>query len=133
MNGFDELCDPVGGSEAQLGHRLEWAGASLRYSRRMLTIRCAERHRRDVVRRLDKVTDIEPYLARLQELGVSQRSFDGAWDSSHMILDLLFGLRETRSMGNCYDLRELSAATLLETVERFPLHHWFDCQPLATM
>ena len=44
VNGFDELCDPIGGEDYHLGIRLEWAGTPLYYSRRMLTMESEELH-----------------------------------------------------------------------------------------
>ncbi len=133
LNGLDELCDPVGVEVAQLGRRLELAGATILYSRRMLAVRSSERQLHDVVRKLDKATDSAGYMEKLAEFGVSNRFFDAAWTSSNLLLDLLFGAREAASLGNGYELARLEEADLVTTGESFPLDHWFDGQPLAEM
>ena len=38
VNGFDELCDPIGQSDCQFGIRLEWAGARIFYSLSLIHI-----------------------------------------------------------------------------------------------
>jgi hypothetical protein len=45
LNGFDELCDSIGGEDWQLGIRLELAGVPIWYDRRMLSIESEELHR----------------------------------------------------------------------------------------
>jgi hypothetical protein len=133
VNGFDELCDPAGGEDYHLGTRLEWAGASVLYDRRMASVRNGERHRHDVVRRLDRLTDRAAYMNTLRGFGVSQRSFDGPFDSSHLVWDVLFGRRERRSLGNHYELAELSVEELSATAEHLPLVHWFDGHPVGRL
>ena len=133
INGFDELCDPIGGEIAQLGRRLELGGAALLYSRRMLALRSLDRHHQDVVRRLDKATDSADYMEKLAEFGVSNRFYDGTWTSSNLLLDLLFGTRQAAAFGNDYELARLQEAGLVAIGESFPLDHWFDGQPLAEM
>jgi hypothetical protein len=133
LNGFDELCDPIGNEVAQLGRRLEVAATPILYSRRMLAIRSCERHEADVVRMLDKATDPDDYMRRLAEYGVRQRFYDALWTSSSMVLDLLFGTRETAALGNSYTLEGLDEDGLVGVAEGFSLDHWFDGQPLAEM
>jgi hypothetical protein len=132
VNGLDELCDPAGGEDYQLGLRLGWAAGPVYYSRSMLTIESEELHNVDEgrVARPDRSTTPAAYMARLAQFGVSERSIDGSWDSSHMVLDILFATRETRSVGNYYDLAELSEADLPSLPERFPETYWFDGTPL---
>jgi len=38
LNGYDELCDPVGGEDYQLGLRIEFAGVPIFYCRAMLAV-----------------------------------------------------------------------------------------------
>ena len=126
VNGFDELCDPAGLEDYHLGIRLEWAGATVYYDRRMASVREADRHRHDVVRRLDRVTDRPTYMNTLRAFGVAERSFDGPFDTSHLVWDVLFGRRDRRSLGNHYELAGLSVTGLAATAERMPLTHWID-------
>jgi hypothetical protein len=133
VNGFDELCDPAGNEGYHLGTRLSWAGAEVLYDRRMLSVRSAERHRHDVVRRFDRVTDRVPYMNTLRGFGVAQRSFDGPFDSSHLVWDVLFGRHEKGSLGNHYDLATLSVDDLPATAERLPLTHWLDGRSLGRL
>jgi hypothetical protein len=134
VNGFDELCDVIGGEDWHLGIRLEWSGSAIYYSRRMLTTESDDLAQQDdMPLRLDKLTDEQFYMQRLLDFGVTQRATEGHYDSSHLLLDILYGTRSIRSIGNYYDLAELNEANLLETVERFPRYHWFDQQPLVEM
>jgi glycosyltransferase involved in cell wall biosynthesis len=127
VNGQDEICNVVGGEDYQLGLRLEWAGAPILYSRRMLTIESEEGHAREpAVRRIDRALDERAYMAKLAEFGVTRRHTEGNFDNSNMILDILYGTRTTESIGNYYDLAELTEADLPDTIERFPSRHWFD-------
>ncbi len=70
-------------------------------------------------------------MQRLLDFGVTQRRTDGRHDNSHMILGILYGTRSTRSIGNYYELAELSESNLLQTIGRFPRHHWFDQRALG--
>ncbi len=134
VNGLDEICDSVGGEDYQLGLRLEWAGAPIFYSRRMLTVEAQDLHRQEpVLIRMGKSLGSNDYMTKLAEFGVTRRSTDGPFDISHMILDILYGTRSVQSLGNYYALRELTEADLPGTVERFPSHHWFDGTALAEM
>ena len=99
VNGFDEMCDVIGGEDYHLGLRLEWMDATIYYSRAMLTIESEELHAERRKRRMDPQTPqrvgmfLEPsdYLVRLRDFGVDRRSTDGACDSSHMVLDIAYG------------------------------------------
>jgi GT2 family glycosyltransferase len=131
INGYDELCDSLGGEDYELGLRLARSGAPIYYSRRMLTIESEELHRQDQPAvRLNKLTDEHSYMRRLQDFGVASRATDGDYDAGHMILDISYGARSLRSIGNYYELSELGEANLLDLVEHFPRRHWFDLQPL---
>lgn len=134
VNGLDELCDLVGGEDSHLGARLEHLGIPVRYSRRMLTVESHELHRQPgVFTRMDKTMDQETYMRRLRRFGLARRSVEGRHDSSHMIVDLLYGTRQVRSLGNYYHLRILNERNIDQTVHNFPRTHWFDGQPLEEM
>jgi hypothetical protein len=135
VNGVDELCDPIGGEDYHLGLRLEWTGARLFYSRSMLLIKREERHATEsgCPVRIDKRLEPSAYMAKPAEFGVGERTIDGNWDSSHLVLDILYGTRSTRSLGNNYDLRELSEADLPGLAVGLAREHWVDGQPLEAM
>ncbi len=134
VNGFDEICDSIGGEDWHFGVRIEWTGQPIFYSRRMLTIESEELHHvGPPARRLDKTAPPSVYLRRLREFGVPHRQFEGHWDSSHMMLDILFGTRTTQTQGNYYLLSSLHPDTLEDIVARFPRYHWFDGQPLGEL
>ena len=134
LNGFDELCDPVGGEDYHLGLRIEWTGAPIYYCRAMLAIESEElHHQRPVVVRHDEQVEPAAYLRRLHEFGVRHRSTEGPCDAGHLILDILLGTRSLTTMGNYYSLRSLSEFDLQSTIVRFPRTHWVDHRPLARL
>lgn len=134
LNGFDELCDPIGGEDYHLGLRIEWAGVPIHYTRAMLAIESEERHHEAlVVKRYDTTVAPGVYMRRLREFGVRHRSTDGPCDGGHLLLDILLGTRTLRTMGNYYSLAALGERDLEGTVERFPRHHWVDQRPLASL
>ena len=108
VNGLDELCDPIGGEDYQLGLRLEWAGARIFYSRRMLTVESDDRSHGSSPARLGRVAEPDAYMERLRTFGVMDRSTDGEWSNSWMVLDIAYGTRSIRSLGNYYDLGVLT-------------------------
>jgi GT2 family glycosyltransferase len=132
LNGFDELCDPIGGEDYHLGLRIEWAGVPVHYCRAMLAIESEEHHEQPaVVERRDTVLDDGVYMRRLREFGVRHRSTSGPYDGGHLLLDIQLGTRSLTTMGNYYDLGTLAETDLVGTIERFPRNHWLDQRPLA--
>ncbi len=128
VNGFDELCDGVGGEDYNLGIRLEFAGHRVLYSRRMLAVESDDHAARDPipVERIDPLLDERSYLERLASFGVTRRTIEGRCDASHMALDLVYGLRQPQSIGNHFDLRKLRPADLPLTTRGLPTTFWFD-------
>lgn len=134
VNGFDELCDSIGGEDYHLGIRLNNAGKRVHYDRRMLTIESEELHDPEknphrMLRDDRLLTDAE-YNARLRDFGVTKRKAPGRPDSSHMILDLLLGKHQVQTLGNNY-----SIAADRPSKYFFPPadhdYHWFDKKPLS--
>jgi hypothetical protein len=135
LNGFDELCNGIGGEDCHLGVRLEIAGHRVFYSRRMMTIESEDPATGSPLslERIDPVMSERAYRARLAELGVRARVTDGRCDASHMVLDLVYGLRAPESRGNHYELRDLRPADLPATSRRLPTTFWFDGRPLEDL
>jgi glycosyltransferase involved in cell wall biosynthesis len=134
INGFDELCDSVGGEDWHLGVRLELSGVPIWYDRRMLTIESEELHRQgEPFLRIDRTLPPAAYMERLDEFGVRRRRVDGAFDNSHMLLDVVYGTGSPATQGNYYWLADLDESALPATVRRFPFRHWFDRTPLAEL
>jgi glycosyltransferase involved in cell wall biosynthesis len=130
VNGLDELCDPAGECDCQLGFRLEWAGARIFYSRRMLTVECEEQYQQPILRRLRMSLEPSAYMRRLGNFGVTHRVRDG-WDNLSMIYDILYGAHSASSLGNYYELGELSEGALEATIDDFPREYWFDGSALS--
>lgn len=134
VNGLDELCDAIGGEDYQLGLRLEFAGARIYYDRSMLMIESEELGRAGPsFARPGRVLPEAAYAERLELYGVRRRSTSGPCDDSHMVLDIVLGLRSWATHGNCYWLADLTPSTLDATVRRFPSDYWFDDCPLADL
>ncbi len=114
IGGFDEICDSIGGEDYHFGIRLNYAGYKLFYDRSMYTIESEELHAQPyLMLRDDRVLSPERYMARLKEFDVHSRQAPGNWDSSHMILDLLYGKRHIQPLG-----------------VNGESYHWFDKKPL---
>jgi glycosyltransferase involved in cell wall biosynthesis len=135
VDGYDELCDGLGGEDYQFGVRLELLGERLFYSRSMLTIESQELHAGtgQQLLRVDMSLDEPEYLRRLGEWGVTARSTDGRCDASHMMLDLVYGLRATESLGNHVRLADLTIDDLEATAATLPTTYWFNGIDLADM
>jgi hypothetical protein len=140
LNGFDELCDPIGGEDANLGIRLAWSGARLFFSRRMLSVKDALRHRDDVAVRLDRghaadtPLDEARYMSCLSEFGVGRRTLEGRpWDCGHLCLDILYGTRSLRSLGNRHDILSLTERDLPDAYDDLPTRYWATGEALAEL
>lgn len=131
VNGFDEICDGTGGEDCQLGLRLEHAGHRLFYDRSMMTVESEDLHagRGQSVGRVDPRTTPEAYMALLARHGVDRRATTGGHDASHLVLDLVLGLRSAASLGNHYDLAALTVEDLDGTADDLPERYWFDGRP----
>jgi glycosyltransferase involved in cell wall biosynthesis len=117
VGGFDEICDSVGGEDYHFGIRLERAGQRIHYDPAMSTVESEELHNQPyLMLREDRVLPQDKYMERLKSFGVNRRHRQGNWDSSHMILDILYGKNQIQSIGITDN--EL---------------HWFDGKPLAEM
>jgi hypothetical protein len=74
------------------------------------------------------------YMAVREVVGVRERTFaDGRLDCGYLCLDLLFGTRMLRSLGNNYDLAELTEADLEATASGFPARYWATGEPLGEL
>jgi glycosyltransferase involved in cell wall biosynthesis len=134
VNGFDELCETTAGEDCHLGFRLENAGASVWFDRRILTIESHELHRLgNVVRGVQSRTLVEPetYRARWRDLGLPDRPIPNRCTEYNMLLDILDATRQIESYGNYYVLANLTEADYPATIEYFPTRHWFDGRPLS--
>jgi hypothetical protein len=135
INGLDELCDGSGGEDCNLGIRLELAGHRVFYSRKMFTVESDDHSARDPLplTRLDPLIDEHSYLNGLSSFGVSGRTIEGRCDATHMALDLVYGLRQSRSIRNHFDLRDLGPADLRLTARGLPTTYWFDNRPIEDL
>lgn len=84
------------------------------------------------MQRDDRVLPAETYMQRLNDFGVVRRHNGGNWDSSHMILDILYGIRQKRSLFNNYDLAECRITKTFAEIN-YSDTHWFDNKPLIEM
>ncbi len=133
VNGFDELCDSIGGEDYQFGIRLNYAGKSIFYDPKMLTIESEELHVQPyLMKREDRVLPEAEYMDMLRTFNVHKRSRIGNWDSSHMILDILYGKMHAKSFYNNYDLAECRREKKFPAVNENN-NHWFDNKPLIEM
>jgi hypothetical protein len=68
-------------------------------------------------------------MARLAEHGVRRRSTTGPFDAGHLVLDLVLGMRAVASLGNHYDVAELTVDDLDATAATLPERYWLDGRP----
>lgn len=135
VNGFDELCDSIGGEDYHLGTRLNNAGKRIYYDRRMFTVESEELHNQPyLMLRDDRLLDPASYMATLKEFGVHTRKYDprGRTDSSHMLLDILYGLNQKTTMGNNYSIAADRPSHYFVPVPDVTTH-WFDKKLLAEL
>lgn len=135
VNGFDELCDSIGGEDYHLGVRLNHAGKKIYYDKSMFTVESEELHNQPhLMWRDDRVLPMEEYNKKLySSFSVHKRVQQGArTDSSHMLLDILYGTKQTQSRYNFYNIEECRSTGTLPAVPEIH-HHWFDDKPLAEL
>ena len=107
------------------------SGKQIFYDRRMLTIESEELHDQDYkMLREDRVISPEQYMLKLLKYGVHRRYIQGNWDSSHMILDILHGMKQTWTIGNNYTISDQRNKKQLPEKD-FVDVHWFDDKPLS--
>lgn len=100
IGGFDEICDSIGGEDYHFGIRLERAGHKIYYDPAMFTVESEELHNQPYkMLRDDRVLSEGDYIERLKRFGLQRRHTTGNWDSSHMILDILYGTNQKQSIG----------------------------------
>jgi hypothetical protein len=133
VNGVDELCDPCAGEDSHLGKRLEWGGIPILYNRRMLTVESEELHRQPTPPRINRWLAQADYLEVLRQFGVDRRTSSGDHDLGHLIVDVLYGTHQVRSLGNAFQLAELTPESLACLPASFPERFWFDGCPLAEL
>jgi hypothetical protein len=134
INGYDELCDSIGGEDWHLGARLAFSVFRLWYDRRMLTIESEDLQRvGPVFLRDDPLAAPEAYRARLARYGLRRRHVEGRCDASHMLVDIAYGTGSPCTQGNYYWLADLDETGLAATIPRFPRRRWFDDLPLAAL
>lgn len=117
VNGSDENSDPSGGEDYTLGIRLQNAGYSFRYDRRMLTYESEELHH------------IEPPFLRIDP-GQSPR------DRSHALLHLAMGSNYAANFfgdGGIRAVRERVLAGEPMPIIKIPQHDFFTGKPLSEM
>lgn len=119
IDGFDEICDSIGGEDYHFGIRLNNAGHTIYYDRSMLTIESEELHNQPyLMKREDRTLPEGRYMDRLSEFGVNKRfAPHGNLDSSHLVLDVLMMTDQKKSLG----------------IDINSDHHWFDRKPLIDM
>jgi hypothetical protein len=134
VNGLDELCDAIGGEDYQLGLRLERAGASIRYDRRMWTMESEDLHDQPfAMKRINPTLPTDRYMEKLARYGVPARATSGSTDASFMILDILYGRGDTWTVLNGYDISHVRRSGSFPSPRDMPATFWFDDTPLSEM
>lgn len=136
VNGFDELCDSIGGEDYHLGVRLNNAGKKIYFDKTMYTVESEEMHNQPYLMLRDDrvIEDKGLYMKRLYEKFAVHKRIqpNGRQDSSHMLLDILYGTRQVASRYNFYSIEECRATGKLPGVPDID-KHWFDDKPLAEL
>jgi hypothetical protein len=108
VNGYDEICNSIGGEDYNLGVRLEKSGISLRYLNSSFYYESENVGSQDVsFFRIDPLLSNIEYKSLMNKFSIKTRWVEnGRTDVSHLLLDMVFsGSCWTR--GNNYNLREL--------------------------
>ena len=128
VNGYDELCDGMGGEDYQLGVRLELAGVPMFFSRRMLTVESDEHHLGEG-QRLER-RDYE--LSRVRLLGPTGRmGGDGSLNRrkvrrlAHGAGSGLTGSGPRPAWATTISWATLGPADLEGTASTLPTTYWF--------
>jgi len=121
VNGFDEICDSIGGEDYDFGTRLERAGGRIVFDPSCGTLEDEDAHHTDDIKvRLDK-----PWP-----------SADGPYSSNRLLNLLLRDMGRYLPLGNNFDLAKVRETVLAGG--QFPpvepgMKHWVDGQPLSEM
>ena len=133
VNGFDEICDSIGGEDYHLGIRLNNSGYQIWYDKKMLTIESEELHDQDYkMLRDDRVLSEHDYMNLLSDFGINRRYSSGKFDSSNLILDILMMTKQKTTIGNGYDIKYFREKKILPIPQRQE-KHWFDKKELSTL
>lgn len=117
VNGWDENCDGLGSEDYCMGIRLQNAGYTFRYDRRMLTLESEEAHFED-----------QPF--RRTDKGVSPN------DKSHAILKMALESKFAPNYFGEGGIRALRDRVIFGQpfpIVQVPDKDWFDGQPIAEM
>jgi len=108
VNGYDEICNSIGGEDYHYGMRVEKLNVHIHYSRKVVFYESEDlADQGNVFLRRDPLLTAEHYSQLLQQYGVSKRWVTNArTDISHFVLDLLTR-NKSWTEGNNYILSDL--------------------------
>ena len=108
VNGYDEICNSLGGEDYNLGMRLEKNNVNLLYIRNSFYYETENIDQNDVTFcRIDPLLSQDEYNFLMKKYNITERIVpDGRNDLTHLTLDML-KRNKTWTEGNNYNLREL--------------------------
>lgn len=108
VNGYDEICNSIGGEDYHYGMRIEKLNIPIFYSRKVVFYESEDlADQGNVFMRRDPLLEPKEYSILLQKYGVGRRMVEnGRTDISHFVLDLLTR-NKSWTEGNHYTLTDL--------------------------
>jgi hypothetical protein len=108
INGYDEICNTMGGEDYHYGMRIDKLNIPIYYNRRVVFYESEEfADQGNVFIRRDPLLSKELYLSLMSKFNVTNRYVNNArYDLSHFILDLLTR-NKSWTEGNDYNISEL--------------------------
>lgn len=108
VNGYDQICDSMGGEDYQYGMRVEKLRVPIFYNRKVIFYESEEyADQGNIFIRRDPLLTKETYDSLMKKYGITRRWVpDARTDLSHLVLDMLTRDKYL-SEGNTYTLKEL--------------------------
>jgi hypothetical protein len=114
VNGYDEICNTMGGEDYNIGIRLEKCGYSIFYTNKVIFYESEElADQGNVFIQRDPVLRSNDYTNLMRKYNIVRRAVpDGTTDLSHLLLDMVCTRDKIWTEGNNFNLRDLRVKIL---------------------